>query len=249
MTALQSLREDKFVLGTMIMADSMLSAEVAARAGFDFLCLDRQHGLIDDATLWSQIAAIGRIGRADPWVRIPWNTPADAMRALDGGAAGIIAPMIGSAAEAEALVRACRYPPGGERSWGPVRAGMDDAVGYTKAANENLFVAAMIETSDGYRNLDSIAQVQGLDALFVGPNDLSLAIATWQPGMPTDVDFIETLKRIAATARAAGKFAGIHCADAAMARACRDWGYQFTTIAADIAFLGQAARATVEAAR
>ena len=228
MTAFDRLRDGGFAIGTMIMTDSMLTAEVAARSGFDFLCLDRQHGLIDDATLWQQMAAIGRIGKACPWVRVPWNTMADAMRALDGGAAGIIAPMVGNRDEAEALVRACRYPPLGERSWGPVRAGMDDGVGYTKAANDTLFVAAMIETKDGYENLEEIAATPGLDALFVGPNALT---------------------RIADIAKANGKLAGIHCSDAAMARACRAWGFRFVTIAADIAFLGQAAAACVQAAQ
>lgn len=249
MTAFDRLRDGGFAIGTMIMTDSMLTAEVAARSGFDFLCLDRQHGLIDDATLWQQMAAIGRIGKACPWVRVPWNTMADAMRALDGGAAGIIAPMVGNRQEAEALVRACRYPPLGERSWGPVRAGMDDGVGYTKAANDTLFVAAMIETKDGYENLEDIAATPGLDALFVGPNDLSLAMGNWQPAMPTDKDFIAALTRIADIAKANGKLAGIHCSDAAMARACRAWGFRFVTIAADIAFLGQAAAACVQAAQ
>lgn len=249
MSAFQSLRDGGFAVGTMIMTDSMLSAEVAARSGFDFLCLDRQHGMIDDATLWHQIAAVAKAGGADPWVRIPWNTPAEAMRALDGGAAGIIGPMINDRAEAEALVRACRYPPEGERSWGPVRAGLDDAVGYTATANESLFLAAMIETAAGWKNLEAIAETPHLDALFVGPNDLSLAISHWQSGMPTDADFIAALKRIAEVAKANGKLAGIHCSDAAMARAVRGWGYSFVTIAADIAFLKQAASATVEEAK
>lgn len=242
MTAFNRLKAGGFASGTMIMTDSMVNAEVTARAGFDFLILDRQHGLIDDATLLHQLAAIGRIGRACPWVRIPWNAPADAMRALDAGAAGIIAPMIGTRAEAEALVKACRYPPAGERSWGPIRAGMDDAIGYTEAANESLFVAAMIETLDGMHNLEDIAATPNLDALFVGPNDLSIAMGHWQMGMPEEESVVAAIKRIAEVARANGKLAGIHCSDAAMARAMRDWGYDFASISADTAILGAAAR-------
>lgn len=249
MSAIQTLRDGGFAVGTMIMTDSMLSAEIAARSGFDFLCLDRQHGLIDDALLWRQIAAIGSIGKASPWVRVPWNTAADAMRALDAGATGIIAPMINNRDESEALVRACRYPPAGERSWGPVRAGLDDAFGYTEQANPSTFVAAMIETKDGYENLEDIAATEHLDALFVGPNDLSLALGHWQPAMPTDDGIVAALKRISDVAAANGKVAGIHCSDAAMARAVRDWGYRFVTIAADIAFLRQAASETVDDAR
>lgn len=249
MSAFEKLRGGGFAVGTMIMTDSVLSAEVLGRAGFDFLCLDRQHGLIDDALLWRQLAALDRSGGADAWVRVPWNAPADLMRALDGGAAGVIAPMIDDADQAAALVSACRYPPMGERSWGPVRAGMDGPVAYTERANTDLFVAAMIETRGGHQNLEAIAAVEGLDALFVGPNDLSLALGNWQPGMPDDPAFIETLQRIADTARANGKAAGIHCSDAAMAVAARGWGYGFVTIAADVAFLGQAGGATVTAAK
>lgn len=248
-TAFDTLRGGGFAVGTMIMTDSVLSAEVAARAGFDFLCLDRQHGLLDDATLWNQIAALRFAGKADPWVRVPWNEPASIMRALDGGAAGIIAPMVNDAAEARALVDACRYPPLGGRSWGPVRAGMDDAVGYTERANDSLFVAAMVETRAGYDNAAAIAATEGLDAIFVGPNDLSLAISTWQTAMPTDAEFIGALERIAAAAKDAGKLAGIHCSDAAMARAAKGWGYSFATIGADIGFMKEAAMATVAAAR
>lgn len=249
MTAFQTLKDGGFAAGTMIMTDSMLNAEVAARAGFEFLILDRQHGLIDDATLWHQIAAIGRIGKACPWVRIPWNAPADAMRALDAGAAGVIAPMINNRAEAEALVQACRYPPAGERSWGPIRAGMDDPFGYTERANDSLFVAAMIETLDGMENLEDIAQTPHLDALFVGPNDLSIAMGQWQPGMPEEESVVAAIKRIAEVAKANGKLAGIHCSDAAMARAMRDWGYQFASISADTALLASASRGVVDAVK
>jgi 4-hydroxy-2-oxoheptanedioate aldolase len=249
MSAFDTLRAGEFAVGTMVMTDSVLAAEVAARAGFDFLCLDRQHGLIDDATLWNQIAALRLAGKADCWVRVPWNEPASIMRALDGGAAGIIAPMINDAAEARALVEAARYPPLGGRSWGPVRSGMDDPVAYTETANDAVFVAAMVETAAGYENVQAIAATSGLDAVFVGPNDLSLAISTWQSAMPTDPDFIAALKRIAAVARDAGKLAGIHCSDAEMARAVRGWGYGFVTIAADIAFISRAGAETVAAAR
>jgi 4-hydroxy-2-oxoheptanedioate aldolase len=249
MSAFETLRGGGFAVGTMIMTDSVLSAEVLARAGFDFLCLDRQHGLIDDALLWRQLAALDRQGGADAWVRVPWNAPADLMRALDGGAAGVIAPMIDDAEQAATLVRACRYPPEGERSWGPVRAGLDGPAAYTERANQSLFVAAMIETKAGHANLAEIAAVPGLDALFVGPNDLSLALGNWQPGMPDDRAFIAELERIAAAAQQNGKLAGIHCSDAAMAQAARGWGYSFVTIAADIAFLGQAGMATAAAAK
>ena len=249
MTALDKLRDGGTAIGTFAMIDGTLSVEGLARAGFDFICLDRQHGLLDDATVWNQIVAIGKAGKACPWVRIPWNRPEDAMRALDGGATGIVAPMIGSRAEAEALVRACRYPPEGERSWGPIRAGMNDPVFYTETANESTFVAAMIETRSGFDNLEDIAATPGLDAIFVGPNDLSFAISSWQPGMPTHTDFLADLRRIAEVATAHGKIPGIHCADAAMARAARGWGYRFMTVGGDIGFMVQAAKATVLGAR
>lgn len=249
MKAFKTLRDGGFAVGTLMMADSMLTAEVAARAGFDFICLDRQHGLIDDATLWAQLGAVGRLGRADAWVRIPWNSPADAMRALDAGAVGIIAPMLSDRADAEALVRACRYPPMGERSWGPLRAGMDDPVGYTDAANTDLFIAAMIETKSGFENVQAIAETPGLDAVYVGPNDLSFALGNWQPAMPDDPKFIEALKHITAVAKKAGKLSGMHCANVEMARAARDWGFNFATVSTETGFMAEAASAAVKAVR
>ena len=249
MRALSKLRDGGYALGTMLMMDGQLTTEVFARAGYDFVMLDRQHGLIDDATLWHQIAAIDAIGQAEPWVRIPWNTPAEAMRALDGGARAIIAPMVANAAEAQALVKACRYPPQGARSWGPVRAGLDGSTAYAEKANSEILVFAMVEMVEAYEGLDEICAVEGLDGVFVGPNDLSMAMGNWQSGMPEDTGFIEVLKTIAMVAKSAGKLSGIHCADPTMAIAARGWGYDFANINADIGFIRAAAEADVEAVR
>ena len=249
MRALNKLREGGYALGTMLMMDGQLSTEIFARAGYDFVMLDRQHGLIDDATLWHQIAAIGAIGQAEPWVRIPWNTPHDAMRALDGGARAIIAPMIANSDEAQALVKACRYPPLGSRSWGPVRAGIDGSKEYAASANSDILVFAMVEMVEAYEALDEICAVEGLDGVFVGPNDLSMAMGHWQSGMPETDAFTEVLTTIAAAAKRAGKLSGIHCASAEMAVAARGWGYDFANINADIGFIRTAAENDIAAVR
>lgn len=247
MRALNKLRDGGYALGTMLMLDSQLSTEIFARAGYDFVMLDRQHGLIDDTTLWRQIAAIEAIGQAEPWVRIPWNTPADAMRALDGGARAVIAPMIANAAEARDLVRACRYPPMGARSWGPARAGLNGSVAYAARANTDILVFAMIEVIEALESVDEICAVEGLDGVFVGPNDLSMAMGDWQSGMPRTDSFLDALKRIATAAKAAGKYSGIHCASPEMAVAARDWGYDFANINADAGLIAEAASADIAA--
>lgn len=249
MRALTKLRSQHYALGTMVMLDGQLGTEILARAGYDFVMLDRQHGLIDDSALWRQIAAISAIGQAEPWVRIPWNTPADAMRALDAGARAIVAPMIANADEARALVDACRYPPLGLRSWGPVLAGLDGSKEYAASANTDVMVFAMVEMVEAYNSLTDICDVEGLDGVFVGPNDLSMAMGQWQSGMPETDAFLTVLKTIAEKAKAAGKLAGIHCASPEMAIAARSWGYDFANINADIGFIRAAAEADVAAVR
>ena len=112
-----------------------------------------------------------------PLARVPWNDPARLMKILDAGAYGVICPMINTAQEAEAMVRACKYPPRGYRSWGPVRASHLRGADYGDHANDETIVMPMIETAEALKNLDEILSVAGVDAIYVGPSDLSLAWA------------------------------------------------------------------------
>src|SRR5439155_10183409 len=141
--------------------------------GFDWLCLDLQHGLIDYSTMLGMLQAVG--SRAPVVVRVPWNEPDEIMRPLDAGAAGVIVPMVGTAAEAEVAARACRYPPEGFRSWGPTRASLGDPDYGPAAANRDVVCVVMIETVEGVENVREILAVSGVDAILIGPYDLALS--------------------------------------------------------------------------
>src|SRR5262249_8577474 len=151
------------------------TAEVMARQGFDALCVDMQHGLTDLNSLWPMLQAISQTETV-PVVRVPWNEPAVIMRALDMGAYAIIVPLINTAEEAAAAVSACRYPPVGSRSSGPLRAALYGGANYQAEANGEIVVLAMIETKEGLANLESICATPGLDGIYIGPADLSYAL-------------------------------------------------------------------------
>ena len=165
--------------------ESPASAAAVASAGFDAVVVDLQHGHATLEGLPHLLAAIARTP-ALPFVRAAWNHPADLMRALDLGVRGVICPMIGSRAEAEAFVAACRYPPVGTRSYGPIQGAFGRGLEQTRAAEDAILLFAMIETADGFANLDEIASTPGLDGLFVGPADLSLGM-----GLDTFADFTD----------------------------------------------------------
>lgn len=215
-------------------------AETIAREGFNTVTVDQQHGLWDTAATVTAIQAIRSVGAA-PVVRIPLGAFAVASRALDFGAEGIVAPMINTVADAKAFVSATKFPPLGERSWGPTRAmtlaGINDPKTYLRDANENIVTLAMIETKTAMANLDAIAAVPGIDVLFVGPSDLSIGLtdaAELDPHSPT----VEAaLDKIISACRKAGKVAGLYCANAERAVACAKRGIRFLAVGSDLGFL------------
>ena len=136
------------------------SAELMARVGFDALCVDLQHGTNEMSDVLPMLQAISQTDTV-PFVRVKWNDPGAIMRALDLGAYGIIVPLVNNAEEAAAAVAACRYPPDGMRSFGPVRAAHYGGSDYHLHANDELIIMAMIETKDGLSNLDAICATPG----------------------------------------------------------------------------------------
>ena len=166
------------------------ACEVYAAQGWDSVTIDMQHGgsNINDAV--PLLTAIQSAGDATPLIRVPWNDPGQIMRALDAGAMGIICPMINTKAEAEALVRAGRYPPMGERSFGPYRASQYGA-DYWQKANEEILLFAMVETRQAVSNLEEILSVKGISGVYVGPSDLSLSMGKPPTLDPTDKDVLD----------------------------------------------------------
>jgi 4-hydroxy-2-oxoheptanedioate aldolase len=212
--------------------------------------LDAQHGL------WGIASAIGAIGalhhaRAAPLLRVPLNDMALVSRALDFGAEGIIAPMINTESDARAFAAAAKYPPLGERSWGPLRAmplqNRTVTVEYLREANEGTLTLAMIETETALNNVDAIAATPGIDALFIGPYDLSTALSR---GTKQDVDALEVLRAIEHIRDAAlkmGKIPGIYCSTAERARAMAERGFKFITVGSDLGLIRDGVAATLKA--
>jgi 4-hydroxy-2-oxoheptanedioate aldolase len=215
-------------------------AELVGREGFPAVTLDGQHGLWDTAALVAGVAAV-RLAGAAPIVRIPVGQFASASRALDFGAEGIIAPMINTEADARAYVSFAKFPPLGERSWGPHRAttlaNMPDQKVYLREANAATVTFAMIETRTALDNVEAIAATPGIDALFLGPADLSIALSNGANVDPMAGEVDRELERIIAAAKKAGKIMGAYCHSAERAVALGKRGVRFLAVGSDMGFL------------
>src|SRR6266545_3811876 len=162
-------------LGGWLTVPSSLSAEVMAHAGFDWLCVDMQHGVIGYQVAVTMLQAISTTETV-PFVRVPWNEQGTIMKALDAGAYGVVVPIVNTAAEAAAAVAACRYPPLGIRSHGPIRAALYGGRDYIARGNDEVLCIVQVETKESVENLDEILAVSGVDAVYIGPADLSLSL-------------------------------------------------------------------------
>lgn len=223
-----------------------MAAELTAAAGYDYVCVDLQHGLADFGDLPPMFAAIASQG-STPLARVPANEPWVIMKALDLGAMGVIVPMVDSAADAERAVSACRYPGAGGRSFGPVRSGL--VLGSRERADvEDVACIVMIETAEGLANVAEIAATPGVAALYVGPVDLSLALGL-EPGFERpEPEHDAAIERIRAAAVVGGTAAGIQCPGGAAARRRLKQGFSMTTVGSDHNWLRLAAAEELAAA-
>lgn len=223
---------------------SPVTAEIIARAGFDMVTVDLQHGLIDYQMALTMLQAAS-LGPAPVLARVPWNEPGIVMKCLDAGFAGIICPMVNSAADARALVQSARYAPLGGRSFGPTRANMVHGAGYARTANDRVLVLAMIETRAALAALDDILAVEGLDGVYVGPSDLGLSMGHEPTLDPQVAEVKEAIAATGARAKAAGKIAGCHCGSVAMVRQVQAQGFDFGSLLTDVRILSNALAAHV----
>jgi 4-hydroxy-2-oxoheptanedioate aldolase len=229
----QMWKEGKPVtLGWISIANSF-SAEVMARQGFDALCIDLQHGTTGMSDLVSMLQAVSQTDTT-PVVRVPWNDPAMIMKALDFGAYAIIVPLVSSAEDAAKAVAACRYPPTGMRSSGPVRAVHYGGADYVAKADEEIIIMAMIETKEGLANLDAICATPGLDALYIGPADLSFALGLTPRADNTDPLHLATCDKVREAAHRHGKKACMHCMSAAFAAGAIKRGFDLVMLTSDL---------------
>jgi 4-hydroxy-2-oxoheptanedioate aldolase len=239
------LRGREPLLGYWSSLDSPVATERIARLGYDYVCLDGQHGYLGYSGLLASLQAIDAAGGSVGLVRVEANDITPIGRALDAGAHGVIVPLIETAADAAAAVSSVRYPPLGRRSFATNRSGLRPA-----EANERNVVIAMIETPSALSEVDAICATPGLDGVYVGPSDLSLAVGgafPMDPAVATELEVAVT--RVREAARQAGIASGMHTRDGATASRRLAEGFTFASIASDLAHLEQAARGHLEDAR
>jgi len=243
---LKKMRAGGVSVGSWIGLDSSLSAEILAMAGFEWLLIDGEHGPITGDSIVALMTATRAAG-ATPFFRVVWNDSALIQQALDFGAYGILVPVVNSAGDASEAAADAKYPPRGRRSLGGGRAPLafgTDMATYGPRANDETLLMVQIETAEAVENADAIAAVDGVDMLFVGPGDLSLAMGEWPLDWAKASDRYKTaLASIPQIAKKHGKFAGVLCYDPAFAKDCITFGYQFIGYHADTALLLKAARA------
>lgn len=232
--------------GAWLSIPSSFSAEIMANQGFDWVCVDMQHGVIDYQVALTMLQAIGATATI-PFVRVPWNEPGIIGKALDAGAMGVIIPMVNSVAEAKQAVAACRYFPQGARSFGPTRATYYAGTDYFTGANREVACIPMIETRQAVEHLDEILAVPGIDAVYVGPADLSITYGL-PPGMANGGAFEEARVLIAKKCAEHGVTAGIH-ANASLAEKHAAAGYRMITISGDAVAIPMQAQADLKTAR
>ena len=245
----RALLERQVTLGSWIQIGHPACAEVMARAGFDWVCVDLEHGAIDLEKTADIFRGLGGFDCV-PVARLPLNDPIWIHRTLDAGARGLIIPMVKTAAEAEAAVREAKYPPRGARGFGYSRANLygADFESYIASANDEIALVMQIEHKDAIANLDAILGVDGVDGVFIGPLDLSGSMGiTGQLEHPQMTAALETYR---AVCRAHKKSAGLHIvrpSDAGIRRAL-DEGYTMLALGLDNVFMEQSARASLKAA-
>jgi 4-hydroxy-2-oxoheptanedioate aldolase len=243
--------EGRPVLNGWLSIGCPFTAEIMAEQGYDSICIDLQHGVVDYQTSVGMLQAM-RASDVVPLVRVPWLDPGAIMKSLDAGAMGIICPMINTAEQAAELVSYVRYPPEGNRSFGPTRANISAGPEYASQANGKVLAFAMVETAEAMDNLGTIAATKGLDGIYVGPADLTLGLTQGRlaPGFDREEpEMREALMRVVAACRKAGIRAALHCGTPEYAARAVGWGFDLTTVSNDVRLLGAASAASVKAFR
>jgi 4-hydroxy-2-oxoheptanedioate aldolase len=243
-------KAEPFLFSWMTMPSAQLAGQLA-RLPIEGVCLDMQHGMIGFPDAVPMIAAISNAGRP-AIARILWNEPGLIGQVLDAGAAAVIVPMVNSKAQAEAMVKSAKYPPLGGRSWGGYTSFQTyglSAPEYLKQANSITLVFAMIETQAALDVVDEIAAVPGLDGLFVGPSDLSIALSKGVGIDKTAKHTLEAMKRIAAAAQKNNLVAGAFAGTADIIKTYSAIGYTFMAGAVDVDLLQAGASSLMKAVK
>lgn len=242
----KQLLAGKPALNGWLSIGNAFTAEIMAAQGYDSVSIDIQHGALDYSNVLPMFQAMTASG-VTPMARVPWREPGIIMKVLDAGAQGIICPMINTAEEADEFVSYLRYPPHGQRSFGPTRATVAYG-GYGLAANDQILAFAMIETQDGLNNLEQIAATKGLDGIYVGPADLTLDTQEGRllPAFDrNEPEMIELIQRIQAVCAKNDIFSCLHCGTPEYGAMAIDWGFNMTTVSGDSRLLAGAASGSI----
>ena len=242
----QIFSEGKAVVNGWLQIPSSFSAEVMAHQGWDSLTIDMQHGVIDYPNALQMLQAISTTDVV-PMARVNWNEPGQIMKILDAGSYGVICPMVNNREEAEKFVQACLYPPKGYRSLGPIRGLLYGGSDYAKHADKEILKLAMIETKEALDKLDKIMSTPGLDGIYIGPADLSLAIDT-EPGFDKEKSSptFPVIENILKHAKKNNIVAGIHNATPEYAAKMIEMGFQLVTAGSDQRYMSDGAKSVLE---
>lgn len=233
----QALDKAAPIWGGWITGPTLIGPEEFARAGYDYVGFDAQHGYLDDADIAGILRRLEQVPIATA-VRLPNADPAPIGRVLDAGADAVFIAMIESADQAAAAVAATRYAPAGVRSFGPLRA----SLGLDPAAHEaRVSVFAMIETASALTNLTGICAVDGLAGIYIGPADLAISMGHGVVGSTRHPDVLDAIVHIHRVATDAGLVTGIHASEGKAGHAMAQLGFQLITLAAESAALRRGA--------
>jgi 4-hydroxy-2-oxoheptanedioate aldolase len=243
-----SWAEGRTAFGLWMTVPGSVGAEIFAGTGVDYVCVDQQHGVIDYDSMVPMFQAIRAEGTA-PITRVLSNDPFLIMKALDAGAWGVIVPLVNNAEDAARAVAACRYPPRGMRSYGPVRAARVIGSRDPEELGGEVLCLVMVETREGLDRVEEIATTPGLDGIYIGPSDLALSL-----GLPPTLDVtedahIQAVNSIREACHRNGIAAGIHAASGEWARKHAEAGFDIVTVATDAALLRAAALRELAVAR
>lgn len=242
---LEAIRTSSVAIGGWLSNPSTINAEVMGAAGFEYVVIDTQHGAIDYSSMLPMLQVLS-IGQSTPIVRVPSNDSGHIGKALDAGARAVIVPMVNDRHACEQAVSYAKYAPEGERSFGPTRAVLIEGDDYFDYAGDQVSLIPMIETVEAMRNIDEILSVPGVEAIYVGPNDLSISLGI-KPNT-NDPRLDEAMVEIAAGCRRNGVVAGVH-ASAALCEKRIAQGFGMVTVSADIVALRKQVREDLATAR
>jgi 4-hydroxy-2-oxoheptanedioate aldolase len=232
------LKRGGAAIGGWCVVPGSFTAELMARAGFDWICIDVQHGVIGYHDMLHMLQAVA-VADVPAMVRVPSNDPGWIMKALDAGAAGVIVPMVNTPEEAEAAVGACRYPPDGYRSWGPTRVALGIPDYSPELANRSVMCAVMVENASAIDRLEEIVTVKGVDAVFIGPSDFAVSMGL--PPRSDEPEHRRRLEAVPAICQSHDVVPGIACGSGELLERWRRAGYTMLAAPSDMVLLRRAA--------